>query len=567
MSLQHWEYCLSSTYITKRPHVSIVMHLLRQISHVLPLVVFLCLAWLSQVIWLSVKHWHCLDIHHSYVIHSDDPKGILSRIDATPCRHRACTYVSHAPPVYLHHFKTRARQHNKSLYKQHDVRIRPINDMETAVANKCSVCFEDMEHGMKIYGDLVCEGCVHAGIIPKFISALHHEVDYPPKWGPHRLHPWDFKDFLVDPEDFMNEWKDKLLEYETPVHIRLYCGNCQVFVCERDERRLIRLMCIKCDSLICSGCGGVYENDDSHGCKDVADAFEGLVRGKHWQVCPNTECKMRVQLREGCNALVCASSSCNTEFCFVCGEQTSHDFNHWKLGSKCPRWNQPGAQNAHFDDPEPNPQARQDGIDFWIGRNEGRPLDVPEMMRLIARIDVLDVRDMGAALGLMGRVTAFVATAHPAGFQHQTNMERLAAEANMAADIHPTPLAFLMRHQQNQLIALGQVAETMIRDHEAANPRRPVPAFLPAAIDLFVKLRMQLDIYVFPARLQAGLNGFLRRQDEIDALTERRHLGQIIDHFPMAVRVWTTYVAIADQRLTMAMDVERIFDRPRREQA
>jgi hypothetical protein len=47
------------------------------------------------------------------------------------------------------------------------------------------------------------------------------------------------------------------------------------------------------------------------------------------------------------NHLVC--NRCGTNFCFICGAETDHDSGHWNVGNPCPRYNQPGAENAQHD--------------------------------------------------------------------------------------------------------------------------------------------------------------------------------------------------------------------------
>lgn len=41
---------------------------------------------------------------------------------------------------------------------------------------------------------------------------------------------------------------------------------------------------------------------------------------------------------------------CGTNFCFVCGAEADADSGHWNVGNPCPRYNQPGDENAHHDE-------------------------------------------------------------------------------------------------------------------------------------------------------------------------------------------------------------------------
>lgn len=81
--------------------------------------------------------------------------------------------------------------------------------------------------------------------------------------------------------------------------------------------------CRECQRPLCLLCGGRFEHnptDDSHRCVpiDTADAaFEGLKRGKGYQICPSERCGMRIELSEACNAMRC---HCGTTLCYICGE-------------------------------------------------------------------------------------------------------------------------------------------------------------------------------------------------------------------------------------------------------
>lgn len=110
--------------------------------------------------------------------------------------------------------------------------------------------------------------------------------------------------------------------------------------------------------------------DDPHRCIpiDTDDAaFEGLKKGKDYQICPSERCGMKIQLSAACNEMSCP---CGTQFCYVCGEAVSDKSEHWtKEPDGCPRFNQPGAPNAHFDPPVrrlrirfPPPNARRNPL-------------------------------------------------------------------------------------------------------------------------------------------------------------------------------------------------------------
>jgi hypothetical protein len=71
---------------------------------------------------------------------------------------------------------------------------------------------------------------------------------------------------------------------------------------------------------------------------------EGVVRGRDFQRCNG--CKTSIVLRDGCNHMTC--TKCGHNFCYICGKDATEDSGHWFPGG-CPRWGQPGEQNAMFD--------------------------------------------------------------------------------------------------------------------------------------------------------------------------------------------------------------------------
>ncbi|KAK5126810.1 hypothetical protein LTR85_009744 [Meristemomyces frigidus] len=74
--------------------------------------------------------------------------------------------------------------------------------------------------------------------------------------------------------------------------------------------------------------------DDEHECaveepSTEPDAFDGLERGKDYQICPGP--------------------ACGIKFCYLCAEKADHHSTHWTEGSRCPRWGHPDAGNALHD--------------------------------------------------------------------------------------------------------------------------------------------------------------------------------------------------------------------------
>ena len=140
---------------------------------------------------------------------------------------------------------------------------------------------------------LVCASC----IIRVFELGLENDYTWPPRFGPDVLHSEDFASILPT----------KLLDRITE---RLSKG----------EPRLDP--------------------------EEVAAATKGQIRDKDYQVCPG--CSLILFLKDGCNHMECV---CMAPFCFICGQVTQHNDNHFKKGG-CPRWGQPTSKQAMFDHPD-----------------------------------------------------------------------------------------------------------------------------------------------------------------------------------------------------------------------
>lgn len=452
--------------------------------------------------------------------------------EATPCG--SCTQIRlrrlrHDGSSFSRHIYERGRNTIRNLQQSHD-----LHESMEATKGTCAVCQEEEIIAARIAGETVCEDCVVSGIIPKFFSALKHEAEYPPTWGRYRLHPRDFKPYIENADDFLEQYRMKQMEYEMLIARRLYCGKCQALVCDRDTRQLIRLGCVECKALICSGCGVVDENYWSHKCEEAKDAFEGLVKGKDFQVCPNPECALKCEIRDGCNAMVCPSSSCGTSFCFICGQPAGHNSDHWKAGSSCPRFNASGSVHAQFDRvvppdhqrrlaPPPPRATAQDVIDAMN-------VDTVVPHRLL-----LMLHELGPLLPVRGLQDLDLAD-HP-------RVRALTLEQNMASELLATQFGVLMRHHQGQIDAMIQVAQAMMFDAETNG--NPIPLFLSPAIDLMIKLRVNLDIYVWRHRVNANLDAWIRRHAEIFANSVHvKFAAEMHERFPMLIKIQRIYLLL-----------------------
>lgn len=241
---------------------------------------------------------------------------------------------------------------------------------------ECVVCLDNHETTAEIViidTSKVCHGC----LIILFQQAVDSERNYPVRWGKLRPSIHDYADII--PVALQRRFRDKEIEYATPPTERIYCkqpqrsnnwfnfnpvnDKCGDFVGQRVENAKSdpdapRAECPTCHADTCLGCGEPYRfyrgyGGEAHACKRAeiteseAAAFEGLVRGKDYQICPNKRCGRRIELQDGCNHVHCM---CSQQLCFVCGDPAATGSQHWTSTGpddvKCPRYNHPSAQNA-----------------------------------------------------------------------------------------------------------------------------------------------------------------------------------------------------------------------------
>ena len=275
-----------------------------------------------------------------------------------------------------------ASRHGMTMRSRQGARPSPlkIHRSNFGQMEDCTVCLESKDGGHITHlgkdDDLVCHDCVRH----IFEAALHSENSYPPTFGPLKLKTKHFVPAVLSP-DFMLTFEKKEKEYLTPPKERIYCtwpdmskngkgkeGDlCNHFLAPRvktadDYMRSHNETlkhCFECAGLTCLACGDRISDRSSkhictatfHAADSEAAAFEGLKRGKDYQLCPSSRCGRRVELSDGCNHIFCM---CGMQFCFICGEPTAANSGHWSKSrgqdAPCPRYNQPDAPNAHWDE-------------------------------------------------------------------------------------------------------------------------------------------------------------------------------------------------------------------------
>ncbi|KXT10865.1 hypothetical protein AC579_1968 [Pseudocercospora musae] len=250
---------------------------------------------------------------------------------------------------------------------------------------ECGACFDECRgKNVQLAGDHLCYDCFETGYVSQFHEALKDESKFPVKYGTTVLEPRDYLKHFDG--SFRAAWREKKVEYNTPVKLRLYCNSnvdnktaptdqhsrdgspittqnrCGEFL-GSSSHHISAVTCKSCKGRTCTRCSQPYSSSD-HACpaaEGEEDAFAGLERGVDFQICPIPTCQVKMSLRDGCNGASCVI--CHTDFCFICGEESQPG--HWDAGKPCPRFGRKGSQRAIFDTPAPDDRiARQ--FERWI---------------------------------------------------------------------------------------------------------------------------------------------------------------------------------------------------------
>lgn len=222
-------------------------------------------------------------------------------------------------------------------------------------------------------GLLFCSECFERGCKSQFETALATITAWPVKYGTTILHPRDFPRMFD--ADFIERYEAREAEYDAVRNKRVRCQHlmdrrqsedatyrptdmltadhrnyqpCGSFVGYEKPGRIQE--CSRCTGPTCMKCEVSFRPEiEEHTCpkRSVVQYNDLGRRGQDWQTCPR--CDSKVQLRDGCNHLICAICFCS--FCFICGEECAENSGHWLTDrpNPCPRWNQPLSEDAQFD--------------------------------------------------------------------------------------------------------------------------------------------------------------------------------------------------------------------------
>ncbi|KAI0065199.1 hypothetical protein BV25DRAFT_1799242 [Artomyces pyxidatus] len=171
-------------------------------------------------------------------------------------------------------------------------------------------------------GDYYCRTC----LVDLVETATHDESLFPVRCCQRPLPVDDFLPYLNPKLRVL--FREKALEFGTPVKSRLYCCNpiCSVFLGPSQDDGA-DLVCARCRTVVCSRCKSAGHPGET--CTANASLAELMVlaEAEHWQTCPG--CGALVELNQGCYHMTCR---CRAQFCYLCAAP-------WKTCA-CAQWDE-----------------------------------------------------------------------------------------------------------------------------------------------------------------------------------------------------------------------------------
>ena len=183
----------------------------------------------------------------------------------------------------------------------------------------------------------MCKRCM----MDWFETVIKTVDTFPPRWSGIQLDPRTFRHIGIT-RDFLARYDAKNREWGCPPQERVYCGRedppCSEFLGRARPGRT-SIQCHKCSLHTCAKCRKSFPAvdlvDPATGTKHYCDAsaaalarmevLGGKVRGKDYQICPNTACGHVGYLEEACNHITCF---CDTEYCYVCGQPAEEGYGY-----------------------------------------------------------------------------------------------------------------------------------------------------------------------------------------------------------------------------------------------
>ncbi|KAJ7656306.1 hypothetical protein DFH06DRAFT_991709 [Mycena polygramma] len=192
---------------------------------------------------------------------------------------------------------------------------------------ECGVCFdkhpEDDVARVADCGHGFCRDCMKGYVVSKLKDKLYPIFCPMCVTDAARAETGVVTDDLVQTLGLDDKQYQILQELQiASLSILLHCRKCKesVFVDREEYEASPILVCPfpKCDHAWCKACQqAIVIGGPKHSC-DGSLELEHLMKTRGWKHCPG--CKTPFQKSSGCNHMTCMSPSCNTHFCYLCGE-------------------------------------------------------------------------------------------------------------------------------------------------------------------------------------------------------------------------------------------------------
>ncbi|KAJ6456119.1 hypothetical protein C8R45DRAFT_581638 [Mycena sanguinolenta] len=209
--------------------------------------------------------------------------------------------------------------------------IRPFNRRRsgprtpTVLQFECGICFEkhaeDFVSRVSKCNHRFCLNCMKSYVISKLEDKVY-PIFCPTCTTDRQATPAEITDALVQTLGLSDNQYRTLTELQMALFsINVECPGCKesMNIDREDYQARSTLVCPKrnCNHWWCKRCRqpvGWYAPEHSCGLSELED----LGQREGWKRCPG--CTTMIEKADGCNHMRCTAPSCNTHFCYFCGE-------------------------------------------------------------------------------------------------------------------------------------------------------------------------------------------------------------------------------------------------------
>ncbi|KAH9912630.1 uncharacterized protein BXZ73DRAFT_56145, partial [Epithele typhae] len=213
---------------------------------------------------------------------------------------------------------------------------RFLQDTEPATFD-CGICFDCFQEDFVVRllpcRHAFCRDCVR-GYVVNAIESHRYPITCPTcSAGQEQGEMGEVDDAAVQQLGLMDKQYDIYSEMQlAPFSTIIHCRKCKeaIFVDKTEYQEVQTIVCPLrgCGHVWCKMCSQAIQiGGPKHSC-DGSSELQHLMGQHGWKNCPGARpanafysgCQTPAEKTEGCNHMTCISPSCNTHFCYVCGE-------------------------------------------------------------------------------------------------------------------------------------------------------------------------------------------------------------------------------------------------------